>query len=238
MECLLQFRLSWSFLKKKLYVWQETDVYPSFIKILKDSVDIESDNNGVIVSIPNYDIALPGTGLMIWHIDENRIQSGINDYTINKNIDFVGVDIEEADGAQDIGNESFFIFNDPSSGYFGDIWFSGNQEYYRANPQNEDILPIFNNTTYPNTNSNDDSRSYVSIENIGPASDTITFNIINDLKPYGYNDPSAFHRYFFELNDSDSNILIGGLDSLWFKSSINNNRTYFHNLNGNFSGKK
>tara|TARA_X000001036_G_scaffold265130_1_gene246312 strand:+ start:3321 stop:6092 length:2772 start_codon:yes stop_codon:yes gene_type:complete len=214
-------------------IWQETDVYPSFIKILKDSVDIESDNNGVIVSIPNYDIALPGTGLMIWHIDENRIQSGINDYTINKNIDFVGVDIEEADGAQDIGNESFFMFNDPSSGYFGDIWFSGNQEYYRANPQNEDILPIFNDTTYPNTNSNDDSRSYVSIENIGPASDTITFNIINDLKPYGYNDPSAFHRYFFELNDSDSNILIGGLDSLWFKSSINNNRTHFHNLNSN-----
>ena len=214
-------------------IWQDTDTYPSFIKILKDSVDIESDNNDVIVSIPNYDIALPGAGLIIWHIDEEIIHSGISDYTINKNIDFVGIDIEEADGAQDIGNESFFMFNDPSSGYFGDIWFSGNQEYYRSNPQNEDILPIFNETTYPNTNSNDDSRSYVSIENISSASDTITFNVINDLKPYGYNDTNAFHRYFFELNDSGSNILIGGLDSLWFKSSMNNSRTHFHNLNSN-----
>ena len=212
-------------------VWKETDTYPSFIKSLKDSVNIESDDNGVIVRIPNYDIGLPGTGLMIWHIDENRIQSGLNDYSINKNINLVGIDIEEADGAQDIGNESFFMFNDPSSGYFGDIWFAGNEEYYRANPQNEGILPSFNETTYPNTNSNNGSRSYVSIENIGPAADTITFRIVNTLKPYGYSDSSAYYRASFLLENSESTLIVGGGDSLWFKKNINDDsKAYFHKL--------
>ena len=64
-----------------------------------DSVQIEKDQNGVIVSIPDYDIGLPGSGLLIWHIDEHRINAGIDDYTINKNIENNGVDIEEADGA-------------------------------------------------------------------------------------------------------------------------------------------
>jgi len=211
--------------------WKETDTYPSFIKSLKDSVNIESDDNGVIVRIPNYDIGLPGTGLIIWHIDENRIQSGLNDYSINKNINHVGIDIEEADGAQDIGNESFFMFNDPSSGYFGDIWFAENKEYYRANPQNEGILPIFNESTYPNTNSNNGSRSYVSIENIGPASDTITFSIINTLKPYGYSDSSAYYRASFPLENSELTLIIGGLDSLWFKMNLSDDlKVEFHEL--------
>ena len=214
--------------------WQDTDNYPSFIKSLKDSVSIESDNNGVITSIPDYDIGLPGSGLLIWHIDENKIQSGIGDYSINKNIDFSGIDIEEADGAQDIGHESFFMFNDPSSGYFGDMWFAENEEYFRANPQNEGMLPVFDENTYPNTNSNNGSKSYLSIENIGHAQDTSTFNIINTLKPYGYSDSSAYYRASFTINNAESTILIGGLDSLWFKKNINNDsRTYFHSLISN-----
>jgi len=211
--------------------WQDTDNYPSFIKSLKDSVNIEYDDNGVITRLPDYDIGLPGSGLLIWHIDENRIQYGIDDYSINKDINLPGIDIEEADGAQDIGQQSFFMFNDPSSGYFGDMWFAENEEYYRANPQSEGSLPSFYENTYPNTNSNNGSNSHISIENIGSAKDTATFNIINNLKPFGFGDSSAFYRASFELSDLESPMLIGGLDSLWFKSNINNARTYFHTLN-------
>ena len=135
---------------------------------------------------------------------------------------------------QDIGHESFFMFNDPSSGYFGDMWFSENEEYFRANPQNEGMLPVFDENTYPNTNSNNGSKSYLSIENIGHAQDTSTFNIINTLKPYGYSDSSAYYRASFTINNAESTILIGGLDSLWFKKNINNDsRTYFHSLISN-----
>ena len=51
------------------FLAMKNDYEGRFIKILKDSVNIENDDNGVIVSIPNYDIGLPGAGLMIWHID-------------------------------------------------------------------------------------------------------------------------------------------------------------------------
>ena len=200
--------------------WQDTDNYPSFIKSLKDSVNIEYDDNGVITRLPDYDIGLPGSGLLIWHIDDNRIQYGIDDYSINKDINLPGIDIEEADGAQDIGQQSFFMFNDPSSGYFGDMWFAENEEYYRANPNNEGSPPSFYENTYPNTDSNNGSKSYISIENIESAQDTATFNIINNLKPFGFGDSSAFYRASFELSDLESPMLIGGLDSLWFKLSL------------------
>ena len=210
-------------------MWEETDTYPSFITILKDSVEVEQDDNGVITKIPNYDIGLPGSGLLIWHVDDNRIQQGIDDYSINKLVSRPGIDLEEADGAQDIGQQSFFMFNDPSSGYFGDMWFAENEEHYRANPQNRGSLPSFSDVTYPNTNSNNGSNSHISIENIGVAGDTVTFNVVNDLKPFGFSDSSAFHRVLFQSSDL-ADILIGGLDSLWFKNDMNAYRNYFHGI--------
>ena len=127
---------------------------PPFVEILFDSVDITKDSNGVVVDIPDYDLGLPSSGLLIWHIDETIIETGISDYSINSNINRLGVDLEEADGAQDIGKESFFLFNDPSSGYFGDMWFKGNLEYERANPSYEGFNLDFGPYTYPNTNDN------------------------------------------------------------------------------------
>jgi len=145
-------------------IYQDTNNYPSFIKSLVDSIEIEKDENGVLVKLPNYDLGLPASGLLIWHIDERVISTGINSYEINKDLNRLGVDLEESDGAQDIGFDSFFMFDDPSAGYFGDMWFAENQEYYRANPQNEGLLPVFNSQTYPNTNSNDGSNSYFSLK--------------------------------------------------------------------------
>ena len=54
-----------------------------------------------------------------WHIDEQIIYSKIDDYSINNNLENLGINLEEADGAQDIGYSSIFLFNDISSGYFG-----------------------------------------------------------------------------------------------------------------------
>ena len=91
-------------------------------------------------------------------------------YRLGAAVPVPGVDLEESDGAQDIGNDSFFPFYDPSSGYFGDMWFFENPEYFRANPQNEGSLPSFTKDTYPNTNANNGSKSYLSFENIIAAS--------------------------------------------------------------------
>ena len=61
-----------------------------------------------------------------------------------------GIDLEEADGAQDIGYISNLL-TDPSSGYFGDMWFLENEEYFRSNDINS---MSFTALTYPNSNSN------------------------------------------------------------------------------------
>ena len=215
-------------------MYQDTNNYPSFIKSLVDSVEIEKDENGVLVKLPNYDLGLPASGLLIWHIDERIISTGINSYEINKDLNRLGVDLEESDGAQDIGFDSFFMFDDPSAGYFGDMWFAENQEYYRANPQNEGLLPVFNSQTYPNTNSNDGSNSYFSFENISSAKDTISFSVYNFLKPYGFRDTSSFYRLGIRPEGFENNIIVGGIDSIWFISNFGNtSKKYFHKINSN-----
>jgi len=68
---------------------------------------------GSVVDVSNYDWAIigqtdstkkyDGGGILIWHIDENVIQDGLSTNSINVNLDHRGVDLEEADGAKDIG---------------------------------------------------------------------------------------------------------------------------------------
>ena len=99
-----------------------------------DSSGISRDSNGVFNFVPNYDIGLPESGMLIWHIDESIIYNGISSFGINSDLNIRGVDLEEADGAQDIGYISFDIFNDPTLGWFGDIWYKGNSQYINANP--------------------------------------------------------------------------------------------------------
>ena len=100
---------------RRYTVWDKTDVYPSFINILIDSVKVSKNEFGVISSIPNYNLGLPASGLLIWHIDEKKINNGFKDYSINSDRQLRGIDLEEADGAQDMGYVSNLL-TDPSSG--------------------------------------------------------------------------------------------------------------------------
>ena len=110
---------------------------------------------------------------MIWHIDEKKIDEGIDSYSINANRYHRGVDLEEADGAQDIGYVSNLL-TDPSSGYWGDMWFSQNQEYFRAN---SDGSMSFSSFTFPNTKSNNNANSGIVINDISRSSRTMSFKV-------------------------------------------------------------
>ena len=103
-------------------MWELTGSYPNYINILFDSTGIVKNEYGVVTDIDNYSIGLPASGLLFWHIDEKIISDKISSYQINKEIELKGVDLEEADGAQDIGYISNLL-TDPSSGYWGDMWF-------------------------------------------------------------------------------------------------------------------
>lgn len=205
--------------------WEKTNTYPPFVEVLLDSTGIIRDSNGVVVSLSNYDLGLPASGLLIWHIDELPIGSGLGNYSINADRNHRGVDLEEADGAQDMG----FISNlipDPSSGYFGDMWFKGNREYERANPEMKGKSPVFSPYTYPDTKSNSGASSYITIENIGTPGEKINFSINRNSEFDIVQDTTMYIRLSFDFDHDGIEELIGGKDSLWWSNDLSSGRHY------------
>ncbi len=200
----------------------------SKIDMIFDSIGAVLDENGVFTQIPDYDIGLPASGLLIWHIDESQIGMRIDENSINNDPHIKGLDLEEADGAQDLGFSSDFLFADPSQGYFADMWFQGNPEYERLYPNNKDKTLEFTSLTWPNTNSNSGANSHLSIYGIGYASDTMRFSVDNSLKVPGL--PTALLNILFQYDfDNDGNVeTFGGRDSLWWAEDDLNDRNYFH----------
>ena len=209
-------------------MYDNADDYPDYVEVLFDSVDIEFDENGVVTSVSSYDLGLPASGLLIWHIDESVIRTAPDEYSINADRERKGIDLEEADGAQDIGYPNIHLFTDPTSGYFGDMWFDGNLEYETVNGVGP---PEFGPYSYPDTKSNDGASTFLSIENISVPGDTISFTVLNTFMVDGFPDTTAFIRTVYDLNGDGMNEVFGGKDSLWWASSDDlseSNRTYFY----------
>ncbi len=228
-----------------MYEQSGNDRYPPFVEVLFDSVNIEKDTNGVVTSIADYDIGLPASGLLIWHIDENRINSGLTGYGINGDREKRGVDLEEADGAQDIGYPNIFLFADPTGGYFGDMWFQGNPEYESLYPDFEGQPIEFTPFTYPNTKNNDGASTYLSISNIGLPGDTMSFSITNAMLADGLPDTSLHIRLIHDFNTDGVMDIVGGKDSLWIaeEEDISNKIHFYSTTNeiydlsvGHFNG--
>ncbi|HQV32916.1 MAG TPA: hypothetical protein PKV71_13610, partial [Calditrichia bacterium] len=112
-----------------------------------------SDSSGVLTDIDLPDRGLPGSGILIWHIDESVIDANRAENRINDDPDHRGVDLEEADGSQDIG-ESFEIVSGGAGSEIGtllDFWFADNPaDVFVRDPAGEFSL-----------NSIPDSRSYL-----------------------------------------------------------------------------
>ncbi|MEE8437477.1 MAG: T9SS type A sorting domain-containing protein, partial [Candidatus Neomarinimicrobiota bacterium] len=210
-------------------IWQETGIYPPFIEVLMDSIQLVIEN-GVILSVQNYNLGLPASGLLIWHIDEQKIRDGLGSYTVNSQRDHRGIDLEEADGAQDIGHISTLLF-DPSSGYFGDMWFTGNREYERANPDLKGKSPVFSTFTYPDTRANNGAESRITISNISPPALDMTFNIDFDLPFFGIPGDNQEFLMQWDLNGDGELEFFGGGDSLWWSKQDLEKTESFYALN-------
>ena len=85
------------------------------------------DSAGVWLSAGHYDAFIPGSGILVWHIDESIIAAGRADHTLNNDTSRRGIDLLEADGRQDIG--ALFGFGDPraeySTGHADDTYKAG-----------------------------------------------------------------------------------------------------------------
>jgi hypothetical protein len=152
----------------------------------KDTIGFSWDNDtlitGSVVDVENYDWAIigdmtdttgkyDGGGILIWHIDDNIIQAGLKSNTVNADIEHRGVELEEADGSKDIGQnyEAFTASSGTENGSPLDCWFSGNSAILYKN--------IFDRYSFPNSNSNSGAASLVTIKNFSSRSQRMSLSV-------------------------------------------------------------
>jgi len=124
---------------------------PTYLEILKTYLPERikvSDSTGVLLKIDNYDWGLPGAGILIWHIDDSIIKQKGSQNAINDDKENRAVDLEEADGSQDIGYSYSLVEAGYQSelGTWLDFWFEDNPAPLYKNE--------FSLSTSPNTRSN------------------------------------------------------------------------------------
>jgi M6 family metalloprotease-like protein len=176
-----------------------------------------SQPNGVWLSVDDQDAFIPGSGILIWHIDDTVINASGDRKNINSNPDYEiaftqyrrGIALEEADGLLDIGNVSASRVVQNGIISFSAIEGSENDPFYIGN--NATIGP----ETTPNTNSNLSYATGVTIEILSPQADTMTVAIrfaqqqdnwpITGLAP----NPNATPRAMDLNNDGKKEILRG-----------------------------
>jgi len=137
---------------------------------------------GSVIDVSNFDWALigdgetdtigksspyDGGGILIWHIDESVIQEGLITNSVNANPNHRGVDLEEADGSKDIGLSE--PGSGPENGSPLDCWFAENN----ATPYKN----IFNQRSFPNSNSFSGAASLVTIKNFSIRSPRMTLTV-------------------------------------------------------------
>lgn len=144
---------------------------------------------GVITQIDEYDFGLPfavegnrvvpGSGILIWHVDEEVIRQNYASNRVNADINRRGLDLEEADGAQDIGR--FYSLLDPGSGSENgvpeDAWWKSNPiitQFLRPGKTVE-----FGPNTMPSTAANSGAQTGIVITNFSEVQPVMSFTVRN-----------------------------------------------------------
>ncbi len=120
---------------------------------------------GVVTDVDEFDWALPGKGIVIWHIDENVINANRASNTINNDKTHKGVAVMEADGIFDIGEIFTTIFGDTfvGEGEQNDFWFNGNTGHYFTDAFTPDSKP--SSDSYSGANSGIYITGFSSVSN-------------------------------------------------------------------------
>jgi len=153
---------------------------------------------GTFVDATNFDFSLPGGfdtgedrdnpgddrnlngGILIWHIDEAVINAAISNNRINADPERRGIDLEEADGAQDIGKPTpGALDNSAAFGTAFDFWWADND--YRVLLESGRSINLYENRfgpgTTPNNNSNSGAPSFFELHEFSENLPTATFQI-------------------------------------------------------------
>ena len=114
---------------------------------------------GVWTGVEDYDAFIPGSGVLIWHIDDGVIEAHAADGAINNRPERQGIALEEADGYRDIGNPVFERLRQ-IEGSPDDPFFVGGQT-------------LFGPGTRPDTRSNRGWDTGIEIEVLSDLGDTM-----------------------------------------------------------------
>lgn len=147
----------------------------------KDTIIVDVED-GVPVSVDNgeYDFFLPGSGILIWHIDDQIVEARYASNTIQVNPSHKGIDVEEADGIQHFdGYWNVGAYPEPDPEYLGSRF----DFFFR-----EDSGPA-NHVFGPFTNPNSDSyygKSLLTIDVRSTLDTLMTIDVTHDLFQDGF----------------------------------------------------
>ncbi|HET9251940.1 MAG TPA: immune inhibitor A domain-containing protein, partial [Candidatus Eisenbacteria bacterium] len=110
-----------------------------------------------------------GSGILIYHIDDSKIEAGIRSNTVNADATRKGVDVEEADGVQDLDQP-------PSASNAGSP-----DDVFRAGWRDR-----FTPDTSPSTAAYPDERTGISVTGISAADSVMTLTIVFDRNLAGW----------------------------------------------------
>ena len=144
---------------------------------------------GVLTRVDDYDFGLPGSGLLIWHIDEAVIAASLAANTVNADRLHRGVDLVECDGAQDIG----YVYDMFSGGYgtengdYWDPWWAGNESHKVVNTAS---AVSFSEASIPNSNgygdANGNAPTRIRLDSFSSLDTVMTLNIASGLVAPGF----------------------------------------------------
>ncbi len=170
-------------------LWVRNDI-TNYLNVLQamDSMGVVNYTleNGVLTSLSNYNLSLPTSGLLIWHVVEPDV------FSENPNGgDIPILNLVEADGGDDIGK--FYNTFDPSinNGWKWDMWFKNNPAYSDNNPSAYKMQ--FNNNTHPDTRSVYGTSTGINIRDFRFYADSVVIQLEID-SPVKYN----FHHLVFD----------------------------------------
>ena len=138
-----------------------------------------STPHNVWLSTDDYDAFIPGSGILIYHIDDTVIRASDAEKHINSHPDYKiapaqyrrGIALEEADGLQDIGNVSASRIIQGGIISLSSIEGAPEDAFYVGNNA------VFGPNTSPNTRSNSGYESGITIEVLSPPGEVMAVAI-------------------------------------------------------------
>ncbi|MDR3609565.1 MAG: T9SS type A sorting domain-containing protein [Ignavibacteriaceae bacterium] len=183
---------------------------------------------GVVTDVDELDWSLPGYiagtsdykgGIVIWHIDDNVINTKIASDQINTDKTDRGVEVVEANGVKEIGELFTTILGDQvvGEGSYEDYYFKNNPATLYRN--------IFDKDSRPNSNTHSGANSLISMSGFSDSGNKMNFNLSygdSVVKSVFVTYDSTFSNNFTKLTSTGRRLFIANENRLYSSDNSGN----------------